>query len=141
MTIAFQNEILPKSCELIGYSWLINNFKLEVPLRQLSCISKKRLAAQTIKNGKWLIFDAQLMVEDNTYSHLEFAIKHEDIDLLVLKQILKQISIEEISQNIKINPKVCIIVTNIKDYSYMKIDGVVRYYESGEYFDYVKNLP
>ena len=105
MTIAFQNEILPKSCELIGYSWLINNFKLEVPLRQLSCISKKRLAAQTIKNGKWLIFDAQLMVEDNTYSHLEFAIKHEDIDLLVLKQILKQISIEEISQNIKINPK------------------------------------
>lgn len=105
MTIAFQNELLPNSCQLIGYSWLISNFNLELPLRQLSCVSQKRLAAQTIQNGKWLIFDAQLMVVDLAYSHLEFAIKHEYIDLLVLKNILKSFSVEEISQNIKINPK------------------------------------
>lgn len=105
MTIAFQNELLPNSCQFIGYSWLINNFNLELPLRELSCVSQKRLAAQTIQNGKWLIFDAQLMVEDLAYSHLEFAIKHEYIDLLVLKNILKSFSVEEISLNIKINPK------------------------------------
>ena len=55
--------------------------------------------------------------------------------------IITDNQMETTQDNIKINPKVCIIVTNIKDYSYMKIDGVVRYYESGEYFDYVKNLP
>lgn len=105
MIIAFQNNILPPSCKLIGYSWLINNFNLNVPLRELSCVSQKRLATQTIQNGQWLIFDAQIMFEDIEYTHLEFAIKHEPIDLLVLKYILKSFSREELSQNIKKNPK------------------------------------
>lgn len=105
MAIAFQSEVLPHSCDFIGYSWLINHFNLELSLRQLSCISQKRLASQTLQNGKWLIFDAQLMVENLAYSHLEFALKHEYIDLLILKKILKQFSIQEISQNIELNPK------------------------------------
>ena len=105
MAIAFKNEILPKSCKLIGYSWLINNFNLNLPLRQLCCISEKRLASQTLRNGKWMIFDAQLMVEDMPYTHLEFAIKHEYLDLLVLKKILAMFTIEDISQNINVNSK------------------------------------
>ncbi len=105
MAVAFQNKILPNSCQLIGYSWLINHFYLELPLRQLCCISQKRLATQTIQNGKWLIFDAQLMVEDLAYSHLEFALKHEYIDLLVLKKIFENFSVQELSQSIEVNPK------------------------------------
>ncbi len=105
MAIAFQNEVLPSSCKLIGYSWLINNFNLELPLRQLCCVSEKRLASQTIKNGSWLIFDAQLMVEDLAYTHLEFAIKHEYIDLLVLKRILEVFPKESLLENIQNNPK------------------------------------
>ena len=105
MTTAFQSEILPSSSKLIGYSWLINHFNLAIPLRQLSCVSVKRLAAQTVQKNKWIVFDAQLMVEDLAYNHLEFAIKHEQIDLLVLKKILKVFSVEEISKNISLNPK------------------------------------
>ncbi|MEA3455155.1 MAG: Fic family protein [Campylobacterota bacterium] len=105
MIIAFQNEILPKSCKLIGYSWLIDNFNLDLPLRKLSCVSQKRLASQTIQAGKWIIFDTQLMVEDTPYHQLEFAIKHETLDLLVLKNILQAFNEYEVSKNIKANPR------------------------------------
>ncbi|MEA1914733.1 MAG: Fic family protein [Campylobacterota bacterium] len=105
MAITFQDEILPSSCKLIGYSWLIYSFNLELPLRQLCCVNKKRLASQTIKNGRWLMFDAQLMVEDLHYTHLEFAIKHEHLDLLVLKKILEVFPKERLLENIKNNPK------------------------------------
>lgn len=105
MTSAFQNKILPNGSKLIGYSWLINHFNLDLPLRQLSCISEKRLATQTVNTDEWLIFDAQLMVENSVYKHLEFAIKHEPIDLLIIKKIFEELSTEEIVKNITINPK------------------------------------
>lgn len=105
MAIAFQNELLPSQCRLIGYSWLIDKFNLELPLRELSCVSEKRLASQTIKKGNWLIYDAQLMVENSLFTHLEFAIKHEYLDLLILKRILEVFSRELLLEHIEKNPQ------------------------------------
>ena len=105
MATEFQNKILPNKSKLIGYSWLINHFNLDLPLRQLSCVSEKRLATQTVNIDNWLMFDTQLMVEDSEYKHLEFALKHESIDLLIVKKILEVFSKEKVVQNIKINPK------------------------------------
>ncbi|PHQ91229.1 MAG: cell filamentation protein Fic [Sulfurimonas sp.] len=105
MPLAFQNEILPDSCRLIGYSWLLNHFHLNIPLRELCCISEKRLASQKIQKNHWTIFDLQLSVEENPYGNLEFALKHETIDLLVLKSILKVLSQESLIKYIQINPK------------------------------------
>lgn len=105
MSIAFQSEVLPSSCKLIGYSWLLNYFHITLPLRQLSCVSEKRIAAQTIFKGKWLIFDSQLMVEESLYAQLEFAIKHEHLDLLLLKKILELFPKENLITNIQNNSK------------------------------------
>ena len=105
MVIAFQNKILPKSFNLIGFTWLIKNFNLSVPLRELSCISQKRLASQRVVTDAWIQFDALFKIEKNPYSHLEFAIKHETLDLLVLKIILECFPINALIENIKKNPK------------------------------------
>lgn len=105
MPLAFKNEILPDSCRLIGYSWLLNHLSLKVPLRTLCCVSEKRLATQKIQRDKWLIFDTQLSVEENIYSNLEFALKHETIDMLVLKFIFKSLSKDDTVKYIQINPK------------------------------------
>jgi len=105
MAISFQHSILPHGAELIGFSWLLNHFQLNVPLRELSCISTKRLSSQKIDSGGWTLFDTKLKINNNTFSHLEFALKHEVLDLLVLKSILKSFSAEEITKNIKENPK------------------------------------
>ncbi|MEA1891790.1 MAG: Fic family protein [Campylobacterota bacterium] len=105
MPLAFKNEILPDSCKLIGYSWLLNHLDLNVPLRELCCVSEKRLAAQNIQRNQWRIFDAQLSVEEGLYSNLEFALKHESIDMLVLKFIFKSIPKDDIVAYIQINPR------------------------------------
>jgi len=105
MAISFQHSILPHGAELIGFSWLLNHFQLNVPLRELSCLSTKRLSSQKINNGEWTLFDTKLKINNNVFSHLEFALKHEVLDLLVLKSILKSFSAEEITKNIKENPK------------------------------------
>ncbi|MCH9740907.1 MAG: hypothetical protein K0U38_08730, partial [Epsilonproteobacteria bacterium] len=105
MAIVFQNKILPNACKLIGFSWLINHFNLNVPLRNLSCISDKRLASQRVQKGQWMLFDAQFNIDNRAFSHLEFSIKHEEIDLLILKYILKTFPKKELTQNIQSNPK------------------------------------
>lgn len=105
MLLAFQNEILPDSCRLVGYAWLLNHLNLNIPLRELCCVSEKRLAVQKLQKKQWLIFDSQLSVEESLYSNLEFAIKHETIDMLVLKFIFKAFSQDSIVTYIKINPK------------------------------------
>ena len=105
MKAIFQNSILPEASELIGFSWLLNYFCLDVPLRVLSCISHKRLSSQKLTKAGWTLFDTKFKIENNPFSHLEFALKHEVMDLLVLKYILKDFPKEELTQNIKDNPK------------------------------------
>jgi len=105
MTEAFQDKLLPTSCSLIGYSWLLHNFDINVHLRELCCISKKRLAAQKTQKSGWAVFDAQLSVSETPYANLEFALKHETIDLLILKEILRAFPKENLLENIQLNPK------------------------------------
>lgn len=89
----------------IGFSWLINHFNLNLPLRETSAVSEKRLSTQRIKKATFTLFDAQFKVEEKPFLHLEFALKHEILDLLVLKYILKSFSKEALTQSIKENPK------------------------------------
>lgn len=105
MPFAFQNNIVPESSQLVGFSWLINYFELTVPLRELSCISEKRLSSQKISQVGWIVFDVQFVVDNRPFSQLEFAMKHEKVDLLVLKFILKAFPKKELTENIGVNPK------------------------------------
>jgi len=105
MSLAYHGEILPKSTQAIGYTWLIEHFKLDLPLRELCCISNIRLNTQKEQKGKWSIFDAQVKYEDTITGHLEFAIKHENIDLLILKSILNITPLDKLIEHINKNPK------------------------------------
>jgi len=58
MSRIFQNRYIPDDCELIGYSWLIDKFNLNLPLRDVSLISNKRLASQKINKEYWTCYDS-----------------------------------------------------------------------------------
>ncbi len=105
MAAAFQSELIPDSCRLVGYAWLLEEYNLSLPLRVYCCISEKRLQSQRIKKEKWTVFDAQLKVKESVSSHLVFALKHENIDMLLLKAILKRWGKEDIESYILQNPK------------------------------------
>jgi hypothetical protein len=105
MSLAYHEEILPKSTQLVGYTWLIQHFKLDLPVRELCCISTVRLATKKEQNKMWSIFDSQIKVEDTIYGHLEFSFKHEKIDLLILKSIFKECTLANVVEHINKNPK------------------------------------
>jgi len=102
---SFQKNRLPEDTKPIGLSWLVEYFNLTLPLRDLSSISDKRLAQQKIQKGIWRVFDIQFSIDEYPFSHLAFSIKHEKLDLLVLKYILKAFPKEELTKNINSNPK------------------------------------
>ena len=105
MSAAFQSEILPEECQLIGYSWLLEYYKLDFILRELCCVSAKRLPSQRVEKGAWTIFDTQLQVQNDPFKHLEFCLKHEHIDLLLLKNIFKAFNREEILSYLRVDSK------------------------------------
>lgn len=101
MTDIFEGRVVPSSCNLVGYTWLVNRFSLKVPVRTLSCLSKRRLSGNREHENEWVIFDAQITLENSVFGHLEFALKHEKLDLLVMKSILMALDENEVSEYVK----------------------------------------
>lgn len=105
MAAAYHGEVLPTSCRLVGQTWLIEHLSLDLKARALSCLSEKRLSSQRTQKGRWLVFDAQIKVEATVFGHLEFYLKYEDLDLLVIKSILRAWPKEELLKHLRKNPK------------------------------------
>ena len=105
MALIFNGEIVPSNCNLIGYTWLVSRFELTLPVRKLSCISEKRLSKKREGRSGWVVFDSQIRCEESVGGHLEFAIKHERLDLLLVKRIFDCWSKEEVAQFIELNKK------------------------------------
>lgn len=105
MVSMFDGKIVPNDCKLAGYTWLISHFELILPVRNFSCISKKRLSLKREEKEEWIIFDSQISYDESVAGHLEFAIKHELLDLLLIKRVIDCLDQKEITTFIKSNLK------------------------------------
>ncbi len=83
----FQDEPLPEAVSLAGWSALVCHLGIQAPVRKLSCISDKHIRGNKRVEGRWQVFDKRYGPEDSLEGHLTFALRHEDIDLLILKRI------------------------------------------------------
>tara|TARA_Y100000768_G_scaffold385064_1_gene370348 strand:- start:786 stop:2327 length:1542 start_codon:yes stop_codon:yes gene_type:complete len=101
LTEIFEGKVIPSGCNLVGYTWLVNKFNIKVPVRTLSCLSEKRLSSNRELESGWVKFDSQITLENSVFGHLEFAMKHEDLDLLVMKKILMALNEIEVSEYVK----------------------------------------
>ena len=81
----FQEKRLPEEATLAGYAALIDTYNLNVPFpRSLSATgSKHRITEQ----GGWRILTPRHAPEQTLEGHLYFALKHEGLDLAVLKYL------------------------------------------------------
>lgn len=100
----FQNEILPAHTHLVGWSALIKRLHLQAPLRHLVCVSEKYVRGTKRHDGVWEIYDKRYMPDDTLFGHLAFALKYENIDLLILKKVLAHLAEEDIIQYIRATP-------------------------------------
>lgn len=97
----FRDEWLPESATPAGYAALIDAYGLRAALpRSRSAISAKH--GRHYQANGWTIWPTRRAPESGLYGHLEFALKHEGVDLLVLKKLFDHLGdgpIEDMVRN------------------------------------------
>ena len=98
----FHGRMAPEEGFLVGYGALMEAFKLEVPVPDvLALISTKK---REYKTHEWQVFTSRYLPEDSLYKQLVFALKHEGINLLLLKKLFEKLSEEETLSLIRKEP-------------------------------------
>ena len=81
----FQERRLPVTATLAGYAALIRAYDLWVPLpRILSAIGERH---KFMERDGWRIYTPRYTPDASLEGHLTFALKHEGLDLAVLKRL------------------------------------------------------
>lgn len=98
----FHGMHLPEDGLLVGYSYLIDKYKLKVPLpEKLSMIS---LHHRRYQSNNWEVFTPRYKPQNNIADQLTFALRYEGVDLAVLYALFKKLKIQEIENWIKREP-------------------------------------
>ena len=84
--INFQGESVPRGTHLAGWAALVQALGLQAPVRRPSCVSEKHIGGSQREEGQWRVFDKRYQPGDQFADHLTFALRHENIDLLILKR-------------------------------------------------------
>lgn len=101
----FQGEPLPKDTELVGWSALVHSLGVAAPIRNPSCVSQRHVLGSKRSDGMWNIYDKRYRPESTLEGHLTFAMRHETIDLLVLKRILQAVPEATLVETIRAKPR------------------------------------
>lgn len=83
---SFQEKSVPKGTQLTGWAALVHSLSLKAPVRRPSCVSEKHIGGSQREEGSWQIFDKRYQPGNQFTDHLTFALRHENIDLLILKR-------------------------------------------------------
>lgn len=98
----FHENRLPEVATPVGYAALIDAYSLKVPWpRRLSAIGKRH---KLIKKAEWNIFTPRHAPRPTLEGHLTFALKHEGLDLAVLKSLFLSLDTTEIEDIVKNTP-------------------------------------
>jgi len=94
----------PLDCVAAGYSALVQQFDLKCPLiAPPSCVHHTRVnpSGTTLddRDGRvWRLFGSRTAIENTVLGHIEFALKNEGVDLLVLKRVIGRVGLDRLDQ-------------------------------------------
>ena len=100
----FQDHLIPKGARLAGWAFLVHGLGIEAPVRAPSAVAEGHIKGSRRSEDGWTIFDKRYWPGESTTDHLTFALRHEAIDLLVLKRLFAAIAPDEIALFIKEAP-------------------------------------
>ncbi len=99
-----QDRAIPLGNRLVGSAALVQVLQLDAPVRSASVVSEGHIrGSQRVENG-WTVFDKRYWPGDEITDHLLFALRHEPIDLLILKRALELIPAEQIKAAVESTP-------------------------------------
>lgn len=94
----FQGSAVPSGTSLAGLSALVHAFNVPAPVRAPSCISQQNIKGHIRHERGWTIYSKRYELEPTVQAHLNFAMRYETIDLLVLKRVFLSLPAEAIAQ-------------------------------------------
>ncbi len=98
----FHGRSIPEPIRPAGYSALIDQYALQLPLpTQLSGIAKRH---KPISTTEWQLLSPRHAPEETLLGHLEFALKWEGANLGVLKALFKVIEDQKIIEMVRSTP-------------------------------------
>ena len=98
------DEPLPEDTNLAGWSALISNLGIRAPMRNPACISEKHVHGNKRTDDPWEVYDKRYKPEDTLEGHLNFALRHETIDLLILKRVFDAVPQAEFEAIVRATP-------------------------------------
>jgi hypothetical protein len=102
--VSFHDEIVPKGTQLVGWAALVQALGLDTPVRQPGCVSEKHIGGSQREEGSFRIFDKRYHPGDRFSDHLAFALRHENIDLLILKRAFEAESKADLEEYVRSTP-------------------------------------
>jgi hypothetical protein len=100
----FQEKTLPDRTRLAGWAALVQALALAAPVRRPSCVSGQHVRGSRREEGAWTVFDKRYWPGDSFADHLTFALRHEDIDLLILKRAFEAVPQAELEALVRAAP-------------------------------------
>ncbi len=100
----FQEKIIPDGTRLTGWAALVQALALKVPLRRPSCVSEQHIRGSHREEGAWAVFDKRYWPGDTFADHLTFALRHEDVDFLILKRVFEAVPQAEVEAIVRGTP-------------------------------------
>jgi len=100
----FQERSVPTGSKLAGWAALVNAFKIQAPVRRPSCVSEQHVRGSQRLEGDWAVFDKRYWPGDTLAGHIGFALRHEDIDLLVFKRLCDSAPAQSFAEMVRTAP-------------------------------------
>lgn len=83
----FQHRTVPEGVRLAGWSALATELGIAAPVRNPTAISDQHVSGSSREENGWRVFDARYRTGEGLVDHLAFALRHESLDLLILKKV------------------------------------------------------
>jgi len=100
----FHRDPVPAGATLAGWAALVHALGLRAPVRDPSCISERHIGGSQRQDGDWRIFDKRYKVDSAVASHLTFALRHENVNLLVMKRAFEAVPAKVIEDMVLATP-------------------------------------
>lgn len=100
----FQEKTVPQGTKLAGWARLVQALGISAPVRSPACVSDQHVRGSSREEGPWRVFDKRYWPGETFADHLTFGLRHEGIDLLVLKRAFDAASREEVETMVRAAP-------------------------------------
>jgi hypothetical protein len=95
---------VPADTRLAGWAALVQRFGVHAPVRRPSAVSGQHVKASRREERGWRVFDKRYWPGESFGDQLGFALRHEDIDLLVLKRLFEAVPQDTVTAFVRSAP-------------------------------------